>query len=54
MLPKVQTQLRMDPHMKKRVNEYMKKFYKEHNVEIGFSKAVHALLANSLDREGIQ
>lgn len=52
-MPKVQTQLRMDLNMKKRVRKYMEKFEKEHHAEIGFSEAVRVLLTQALEREGM-
>jgi hypothetical protein len=47
---KVQIQIRMDPRMRRRVREYIKKVERESGVEIGFSEAVRSLLERSLER----
>jgi|HubBroStandDraft_2_1064218.scaffolds.fasta_scaffold206049_2 hypothetical protein len=52
--PKVQTQIRMDQRMKRRVRKYIEKLKQKERTELRFGAAVRKLIDQALDREGIQ
>lgn len=51
---KEQSNIRMDPRLKKRIQDYMKKFEKDTRVKISFAEAICSLVEKSLEREGIK
>jgi len=51
--PKVQTQVRMDERMKKRVRKYIAKLQQTERTELKFGAAVRKLIDQALDLAGI-
>jgi len=45
------TQVRMDPKLKKRVRDHIKRVEEKVHVKIGFGEAVRSLVEQALDRE---
>jgi hypothetical protein len=52
-MTKEQTQVRMEPSLKKRIRRYQEKALKKDNIELSFGDATRALLRKALEAEGI-